>query len=916
MKKLNSLFTLLFVLSGLMASAQTFTFEQHIQNSNDDAEEKQDGSEVITSSSDIEMMYDDWNSQQLQTIGFRFGNIAIPANATISNAYIQFTADGSSSGSLSMTIKGENEANSNSFSDLPNNISSRNSTTSTVNWSPSTSWSDDQAGIAQRTPDLSLIVNEIITSNGWTSGNPISFIITGTGSDTEKRKAYSYDGNSAKSAKLVIDYTSSSDVDLELTTINSPSNTLFPNNAATVAVDIKSYGNLPASSYTVSYSVNGTLIATEPGTVTLNLGETTTFTFAQTYDLSPLGTSAITAEVTILNDENNANNTASKSVTVVTEIEPLFFTQGSSWRYWNSTTNPGNTWNTIGFNDNSWHVGLGQFGFGEGDEQTVLNTALISSYFRKTVSISDINQLNEVYLHMIHDDGALVYINGQEVVRTELIPLGTVSHTTTARQTMNSSIENDYFTYKIDPSYFVDGNNTIAVVLKNRYASEEDMSFDAFFTPTFSYSQDGPYVSYNGNDIIIEEVTPTGLVTNTYTSMDGIQLTCQLPHMNTSFSFYLKPQITIEPSIYTNTPSKFLTISDFDGHIEGFTMLLKGEGIIDNDFNWIYGDGHLIISGDLFDRGFHITECMWLLYKLETEAEAQGGKVHLVIGNHEMFNLTDDWRYVETKYFNNAHLMDKRMSELYDNTTELGRWLRSKNIIEKIGDYAFMHGGLSPQVSALNLTYQEINDYGRLEMNGTPCPNSACNVVNGNDGVYWYRGMAEEDLTQQQVDDIIDGFDVKRVIFGHTKDNTIRSLYNGRVLAIDMYHIYNFNNGFMEALQFELGCFYLFHTDNVNQTYTQIGACDNFTNTIELNGDNQLKIYPNPTSNFLNVKLPDHLLGEYTYKIVTQSGKEISTGTINSELSTIEVNGWSIGQYFLTLQNKERTITGHFLLSK
>ena len=143
-------------------------------------------------------------------------------------------------------------------------------------------------------------------------------------------------------------------------------------------------------------------------------------------------------------------------------------------------------------------------------------------------------------------------------------------------------------------------------------------------------------------------------------------------------------------------------------------MILRGEGVIDSSFNWTYGDGHLIISGDLFDRGFHITECMWLLYKLESEAAIAGGKVHLIIGNHEIMNMTDDWRYVEVKYFNNAHLMGKRMSELYGSNTELGRWLRSKNIIEKIGDYAFMHGGISPQVSAFNLTYDQINDYGCL----------------------------------------------------------------------------------------------------------------------------------------------------------------------------------------------------------
>lgn len=917
MKKMKFYFFILLFINGHIASSQTFMFEQQILSSSDDAEEKYDGSDIITASSDIEMVYDSWNSQGLQKLGLRFDNITIPSNAIITNAYIQFTADGSSSGNVTMTIYGENVSNSSSFNDVPNNISIRPTTTSNVLWTPTSSWSDNQSGTAQRTPDLSTIVGDIIGSNGWQSGYPLTFIITGTGSSSDYRKAYSFDGSSSKSAKLVIEYTSGSDVDLAIISCNSPGNNIYPTPAATVQVEIKNYGNLNASNYSVSYSIDGNLIATEPGTVPLALGESTIFSFAQTTDLSAIATYNLSVELTIIDDENLVNNTFNKSISVLNEIDSLFFIQGSGWRYWDNNLNPGATWHTPGFNDASWGVGIGQFGFGEGDEQTSLNDNLISYYFRKNINIPDVNQLDEVYLHIIHDDGAIIYINGQEVVRSEMMPLGTINHTTTARQSINSAIENDFFTYKIDPSYLTTGNNTIAISLKNRSASDDDMSFDCYLTPNFLYEQDGPYVYYSGNNTIIEEVTPNGLVSNTYTSTDGIQLTCHLPHMGTSFSFPLKTQIITEPSIYTDTPSKFLTISDFDGHIEGFTMVLKGEGIIDDNFNWIYGDGHLIISGDLFDRGYNITECMWLLYKLEGEAEAQGGKVHLIIGNHEMMNMTDDWRYVELKYFNNSNLMGKRMLDLYDPNTELGRWLRSKNIIEKVGNYAFVHGGLSPEVADLNLTYDQINDYGRIEMNGTPCPNNDCSIVNGSDGVYWYRGMAEEDLTQQQVDEILDTFNVQRVIFGHTKDNTIRSLYNDRVLAIDMYHVYNFDNGYMEALQFELGCFYLFHTDDISQTYTQLGNCDEFSsNKLELNGVDQLQIYPNPTSNFLNIRIPASMLDDYTYTIIDQNGKQISEGKINSELSTIEVKDWTVGKYFITLQNSERTITGHFILSK
>ncbi len=914
MKKLNFFILVLLSINGFIASAQTFTFQQQILSSTDDAEEKFDGSYITTSSSDIEMMYDSWNSQGLQTIGFRFDNITIPANATISNAYIQFTADGSKSGNMSMTIKGEDVANSATFSNTTNNISSRTATTSVTTWNPP-SWTDEDAGIGQKTPSLSAIVSEIITSNGWQNGNPITFIINGTGNSNDRRKAYSFDGNSSKSAELIIEYSSNSSVDVALTSIITPGNSNYPNPASIVQVEIQNYGTLTASSYDVSYSINGSLIATEPGTVPLTLGQSSTFTFAQTTNLNTIGTYNISAEVTINNDQDTVNNVLSKSISVVNAVDTLIFNQGSAWSYWDSGANPGALWNTLGFNDSLWQVGTGHFGFGEGDEQTTLNNSLVSYYFRKEVDVPDVTQLNDIYIHVVHDDGAVIYINGQEAVRTELMPLGTISHTTTARQRTNHSTENQFYTYKISPSLFVTGINTIAISMHNVSASDGDVSFDCYITSDYLYDQDGPYVYYSGNDIIVEEVTPSGLVSNTYTSTAGLQLTCYLPHMGTSFSFNLKPQITQEPSTYSSTPSKFLAISDFDGHMEGFTMVLKGEGIIDNNFNWIYGDGRLIISGDIFDRGFHITECMWLLYKLESEAAAQGGKVHLIIGNHEMFNMTDDWRYVETKYFNDAHLMGKRMSELYASNTELGRWLRSKNIIEKIGDYAFLHGGLSPQVSALNLSYDQINDYGRIEMNGGPCPNNDCDIVNGSDGIYWYRDMADMLLTQQEVDAILTNFGLKRVVIGHTKENTIRSLYNGKVMAIDMYHVNNFNNGYMEALQFELGCFYLFHTDGTNSNYTQLGNCDSLTtNLIEINGENQLKIYPNPTSNVLNIEIPINLLDDYDYMIIDQTGKLIDQGKINSNPSKIDVTTYPAGIYILTLQNSKSIITGRFIL--
>ncbi len=891
----------------------TQTFQQRIQQSTDDAEEKFDGSNITTTSSDIELVYDSWNNQGLQTIGLRFNNVTIPANATITNAYIQFTADGSTAGVHTLKIKGEKVANSVTFSNTANNISSRTTTTAEVNWSALPAWTDNQAGAAQQTPDLSAVVAEVITSNGWQNGNPITFIITGTGSSSDRRRAYSFDEDPNRSAQLVIDYTPISNTDLAVTAIQSPDAVNFPDPAAGVAVEVLSFGNQLAGTYSVSYSVNGTVMATEPGTVPLSLGQSTVFTFQQTANLSALGNYTIEAAVSIANDADISNNTLSQSISVIPEVDTLFFNSGSSWRYYDAASDPGVSWFLPSFNDGAWSIGAGHFGFGEGDETTDLAAGLASYYFRKKVNVSNPSQLGEVYLHLVHDDAAIVYINGQEAFRSELMPQGAITHATTARQSSNSTNENEFYTYKIDPGLWVTGTNTIAISVRNRSTTNTDLSFDGYLTANFTYDQDGPYVYYDGNNIIVEEVTPGGLVRNTYTSTAGLQLTCTLPHMNTSFSFPLKAQNTIEPSEYPSTPPKFLTVSDFDGHIEGFAMLLRGEGIMDNNFNWTYGNGHLIITGDLFDRGFHITECMWLLYKLESEAEAAGGKVHLIIGNHEMFNLTDDWRYVEVKYFNNAHLMGKRMAELYDANTELGRWLRSKNIVERIGDYAFMHGGISPSVAALGLSYDQMNDFGRMEMNGT-CTSNACNTITGSDGVYWYRGMVELDLNQTEVDSFVAAFGVKRVVVGHTKDNTIRSLYDGKVVAIDMYHVDNFANGFMEALQFELGCFYVFRTDNVNPSYTLIDDCDVYTNVYEVNQAGLLQIYPNPTQNTLNIKLPEAAQGSYTYTIIDPLGKVVEMGNLSLVNTSIDLSEYAAGQYHLVLQNSKETITGKFLL--
>lgn len=893
------------------------TFETQIARSEDDAEEKEDGSYITATSSDLELVYDSWNNQGMQTIGLRFDEILIPANATIHNAYIQFTADGNNSGEMTLTFEGENSATPSSFahgSSQGNSISTRPRTTNQVVWSDIPNWSNNQSGNAQKSPNLSAIVSEIITSNNWATGNPIAFIITGTGGPNNKRKAFAYDGNALKAAKLVIEYSTNSTIDLSISSILTPNSSYAYSNAnQELSIEIKNNATQAADNYTIKCYLDGTLLHSNQNTASIPANSSIAYTFPQTIDLSNLGTHTLSFEVEIANDENIADNSKAVTLEVVEEVTSLFFDANSSWKYYDSTISPGNNWHNISFNDSNWNIGAGKMGFGNGNENITLEPGSRRYCFRKKVFIDDVNNLDKVFFHLMHDDGAVIFINGQEVMRTELMPQsGTIFHSTTARQRINNSLSNEFITYTIDKSHFVNGENTIGISVHNVSANDSDLSFMCFVTPTYTYSQDGPYIFYENGEVVVQEITPNGLVTNTYNSVEGMNFTCHFPTWeDKSFSFTVKPNLPMEPSVFPTTPTKFLVISDFDNHIQALSMVLIGEGIMDENFNWTYGNGHLIVSGDLFDRGVNVTECLWLLYKLETEAAAQGGKVHMVIGNHEIMNMTDDWRYIEGKYFTNSQLMNRNMIELYGENSEIGRWLRTKNIIIKLGDYAIMHGGISPQVANIFTSYEQLNEYGRNRMNGVDCTGD-CFTATGSNGIYWYRGMANEELSQQQVDDILDVFDVKRVIFGHTKGTTIRSLYNGKVLAIDMYHMTNFANGYMEALKFELGCFYLFHTTNTTTEYTQIGDCD-----VSLDNKNiekiDLNIYPNPTSQFINIDLPQMMMGINKFQIIDTTGKQILSGEISQFNNRINVSSLPKGAYFLIIQGEKHSIKGKFI---
>ena len=265
------------------------------------------------------------------------------------------------------------------------------------------------------------------------------------------------------------------------------------------------------------------------------------------------------------------------------------------------------------------------------------------------------------------------------------------------------------------------------------------------------------------------------------------------------FHFYVElrdQEITPPPARHATRPEKMLVLSDPHADIIPFVQVLRGNGVMCNDFNWIFGANYLVILGDIFSRGDDQTTIAWILYKLQEQAREAGGAVIFTLGNHEMMNLQGDGRYQTAKYSVIASRLGLiNYNRLWTPDMELGRWLLSQNSVVIVDDFLFAHGGISPVVAATGLSIENINDTVRkfiAQPSGAAGASSAhAGAIMGGSavGVLWYRSIINNELYQYQVDAIRHQFGVEHMIFGHTRVNEMTSFYDGTVFGTDISNV-------------------------------------------------------------------------------------------------------------------------------
>lgn len=287
---------------------------------------------------------------------------------------------------------------------------------------------------------------------------------------------------------------------------------------------------------------------------------------------------------------------------------------------------------------------------------------------------------------------------------------------------------------------------------------------------------------------------------------------------------------------------RVVAIGDVHGAYDELVGILGEAGLVDESGRWSGGRAHLVSVGDLLDRGDYGRQVMDLMMRLQSEASAAGGAVHVLVGNHESMNLVGDLRYVSEGDFAQfgaqprdgfpAGFFERRAALAPDG--EYGRWLLSLPLALVVNDTLFVHGGVSERAAGLSL--EQLNTEARRDLRtvaeGWHALLAAGVVGDGDsfrevraraaalaeapgdapgdgtlaataramnaaleglpfhpDGVLWYRGNARCHAWAEGpvLRSVLDAVGAERVVIGHTPTRTRRASQrvDGRVWRID-----------------------------------------------------------------------------------------------------------------------------------
>jgi len=263
--------------------------------------------------------------------------------------------------------------------------------------------------------------------------------------------------------------------------------------------------------------------------------------------------------------------------------------QSAVWYFLDDGSNQGVIWRDAGFDHSSWSNGPAQLGYGDGDENTVVgygpdsNDKYITTYFRHDFDIALLEGQTELLMRLLYDDGAVVYLNGAEIMRVNL-PDTPINYTTQALTYIGGADEDAFTEFNLSSQDLINGTNTLAVEIHQYNGNSSDISFDlelllnsynSYTTlDTISFGEQLEDVSFgrfpDGSENWLYYGDPTPSSAN---SIDG-KLTSQQLEI---------AQVSTGPGIFTNPLNVSATSFEQDAYIQ-FTTDGNRPNLTDSEF--------------------------------------------------------------------------------------------------------------------------------------------------------------------------------------------------------------------------------------------------------------------------------------------------------------------------------------------
>jgi hypothetical protein len=261
---------------------------------------------------------------------------------------------------------------------------------------------------------------------------------------------------------------------------------------------------------------------------------------------------------------------------------------------------------------------------------------------------------------------------------------------------------------------------------------------------------------------------------------------------------------------------RVVAVGDVHGAYDRFVDILRTASLVDDKLRWTGARTHLVLLGDVVDRGPESAKALDLIERLTKDAAKAGGALHMLLGNHEVMRMLGDVRYVTPGEYSafvsadSARVRDAYMERAkaakepvpdpplgfvemriaFGQNGKYGKWLRTLPAVIHINDVVFVHGGISPPVAELSCDAinETIHRQLTTELNESR-RDPLSQLGTRPDGPLWYRGLAEasEDDFERSVDLILSKQRARSIVIGHTvtSDSRVRSRWGGKVVQID-----------------------------------------------------------------------------------------------------------------------------------